>query len=96
MTIHSVTQTDAGIYDLVVDDQCAAVVSAPATLEVQSSLCPADIAPENEPDGLVNVDDMLAVINAWGPCLCSEDVNGNGIVDVDDLLAVINAWGPCE
>ena len=30
-------------------------------------LCAPDIAPPGG-DGLVNVDDLLAVINAWGPC----------------------------
>lgn len=48
-------------------------------------------------DGVVNVDDLLAVINAWGPCpappaICPADVNGDGVVNVDDLLAVINHW----
>ena len=54
--------------------------------------CPADITG----NGNVNVDDLLAVINAWGPCPgCPADINGSGTVNVDDLLAVINAWGPC-
>lgn len=30
--------------------------------------CPADIAPYPGGDGVVNVDDLLAVINAWGDC----------------------------
>jgi hypothetical protein len=55
-------------------------------------------------DGTVNVDDLLAVINAWGPCAnpnkCPADIAppggcGDDVVNVDDLLAVINAWGPC-
>jgi hypothetical protein len=46
----------------------------------------------------VNIDDLLAVINAWGACPppCSADIvppGGNGVVDIDDLLAVINNWG---
>jgi predicted outer membrane repeat protein len=52
-------------------------------------------------NGVVDVDDLLAVINAWGPCAqpdnCPADMapapGGNGIVDVDDLLIVINNWG---
>jgi hypothetical protein len=59
--------------------------------------CPSDIAPSGEGDGIVNADDLLAVINAWSLTgERPEDVTGNNIVDVDDLLAVINAWGPCE
>ena len=52
--------------------------------------------------GTVDVDDLLAVINAWGACeapdKCPADIaplGGNDVVDVDDLLTVINAWGLC-
>jgi probable HAF family extracellular repeat protein len=49
-------------------------------------------------DGIVDVDDLLAVINAWGPCdsppaACPEDVVADGVVNVDDLLFVIENWG---
>ena len=46
-------------------------------------------------DGAVDVDDLLAVINAWGPCPapCAADGNTDGVVDVDDLLIIINNWG---
>ena len=52
-------------------------------------------------DGVVDVDDLLAVINGWGTCgtpPCPGDVGpipcgGNGVIDVDDLLVVINGWG---
>jgi len=45
-------------------------------------------------DGLVNVSDILAVVDAWGLCgfSCPEDLNGDGTVNVVDLLAVIAAW----
>jgi hypothetical protein len=60
--------------------------------------CDADIAPHNTAgDGLVNVDDLLMVINAWGACVreCPADITADNTVNVDDLLAVINAWGVC-
>jgi photosystem II stability/assembly factor-like uncharacterized protein len=50
-------------------------------------------------DGQVNIDDLLAIINAWGACAacapgaCPADVTGNCVVDIDDLLMVINNWG---
>jgi hypothetical protein len=49
-------------------------------------------------DGMVNIDDLLAVIAAWGPCLppptaCAGDVNGDGTVNIDDLLFTIQNWG---
>jgi probable HAF family extracellular repeat protein len=45
-------------------------------------------------DGIVNVNDLLAVITAWGACTatCSADVNSDGTVNVLDLLTVINHW----
>jgi hypothetical protein len=62
-------------------------------------LCTADI----NDSGVVNIDDLLSVINAWGPCAnpfnCPADVApaiGNDQVNIDDLLAVINGWGVCE
>ena len=53
-------------------------------------------------DGTVNVQDLLAVIGAWGACAnpndCPADIapaGGNDVVNVEDLLAVIGAWGAC-
>ena len=44
-------------------------------------------------DGSIDVDDLLAVINAWGSCPgCPADLTGDGVVDVDDLLQVVNNW----
>lgn len=47
-------------------------------------------------DGNINIDDLLAAINAWGqagaPGTIPADVDGNGVVDIDDLLLVINNW----
>ncbi len=49
-------------------------------------------------DGVVDVDDLIAVILAWGQCptppaTCPADVNHSGVVDVDDLIMVILNWG---
>jgi glucose/arabinose dehydrogenase len=49
-------------------------------------------------NGEVNVDDLIAVILAWGDCwggppVCPGDIDGSGQVDVDDLLVVILHWG---
>ena len=51
-------------------------------------------------NGVVNIDDLLAVINSWGPCPgCPADLTpqycSNGTVNIDDLLVVINNWGDC-
>jgi hypothetical protein len=48
-------------------------------------------------DGVVNVEDLVAVVLAWGPCPeppapCPADLDGDGSVDVEDLTAVILHW----
>jgi hypothetical protein len=59
--------------------------------------CPADI----NDSSIVDVNDLLAVITAWGACpapcppICAADVDDNCAVDVNDLLAVVTSWGPC-
>jgi hypothetical protein len=60
---------------------------------VTGAACPADV----DGSGVIDVNDLVAVILAWGPCPpeCPEDVDGNGAVDVNDLVAVILGWGPC-
>jgi hypothetical protein len=69
---------------------------------VRLTQCEQDIAPIPCGDDVVNVNDLLAIINAWGPCAqdcppsCTSDIDQNCTVNVNDLLAVINAWGPCE
>jgi hypothetical protein len=48
-------------------------------------------------NGVVDIDDLLAVINAWGqmgpPGTIQADVSDDGMVNIDDLLFVINHWG---
>jgi hypothetical protein len=49
-------------------------------------------------DGVVNVQDLLLLFGAWGPCPdpptgCPADLNGDGDVDVQDLLLVFANWG---
>jgi hypothetical protein len=77
----------------------------PGVAMIGPTTCVGDITPGPSGDGVVNVDDLLTVINAWGPCPpppqdCPADVSplprGDGVVNVDDLLIVINAWGPCN
>jgi hypothetical protein len=53
--------------------------------------CAADVTV----DGLVGVDDLIAVLSAWGEVHAYADVDGSGLVDVDDLVAVVVGWGPC-
>jgi hypothetical protein len=46
------------------------------------------------PDGVVGVNDFLALLAQWGgggTC----DIDGNGTVNIQDFLLMIAAWGPC-
>jgi probable HAF family extracellular repeat protein len=44
-------------------------------------------------DGVVNTDDILLVIGAWGPCTgCAADIDGDGFVGANDLLVVLAHW----
>ena len=46
--------------------------------------------------GAVGVDDLLALLAAWGSCGdCAADLDDSGSVDVDDLLALLAVWGDC-
>ncbi|MCZ6834866.1 MAG: hypothetical protein O7G85_03755 [Planctomycetota bacterium] len=50
---------------------------------------------DNNLDGVVNVDDLLNLLAAWGVCSgsCPEDTNLDGAVDVEDLLTLLANWG---
>jgi hypothetical protein len=78
-----------------------------AGTNLQNAFIRADLAPavpclaDVDDTGAVDVDDLVAVILAWGPCPkppaeCPADIDDSGAVDVDDLVAVILGWGPCE
>lgn len=58
------------------------------------SLGPLDEPADVTGDGVVDVQDLVEIILAWGPCAapCIADVNDDGVVDVVDLVAVILAW----
>ena len=47
-------------------------------------------------DGVVDVDDVLLLINAWGACglgqPCPADLDGDGVVGVNDMLIVLANW----
>jgi hypothetical protein len=68
-----------------------AVVGVDDVLIDVAPACPADI----NDSGSVGIEDLLAVIAAWGSGPGPADVNGDGTVNIADLLAVIAAWGVC-
>lgn len=65
--------------------------------------CFGDLVPQPVADGQVDVFDLLALLDAWGPCPdptnCPADIapspGGDGVVNVFDLLELLGRWGPC-
>ena len=45
-------------------------------------------------DGHVGINDLMALLDAWGPWdgPCGPDLDFNGSVDVDDALQVLAGW----
>jgi hypothetical protein len=69
-------------------------LALPARLELSVTVDDAGNPADINGDGLVDVQDLVAVILAWGPCppTCPEDVDGDGFVAVTDLVEVILNW----
>ena len=72
-------------------------------IEIMSDLsCLADlVGGQDGGDGIVDVNDLLALIGDWGLSDSPADITGaggnpDGIVDIADLLELIAQWGPCE
>jgi len=59
--------------------------------------CPG-IAGDVNGDGIVDTEDLLLLLGAWGPCPqppddCPADFDGNGVVNTADLLILLANWG---
>ena len=49
-------------------------------------------------DGIVGIEDFLALLAAWGPCpkppnACPGDLDGDGTVGIEDFLMLLANWG---
>jgi len=103
------TMLEPGLYRVRVSGALGATGVATLSLAIGpvEITCPWDCAPDNGDgtfgNGLVNIDDLFATINAFGvsdgPCDSSPDNGdgtfGNGLVNIDDLFGVINTFGDC-
>ncbi|MCZ6836749.1 MAG: hypothetical protein O7G85_13310, partial [Planctomycetota bacterium] len=56
-------------------------------------VCPGD----TNASGATDVEDLLDLLAAWGPCPapCPTDIDGDNDVDVEDLLDLLAGWGAC-
>ena len=57
---------------------------------IRDAGCPADL----KPDGLIDIEDLLLLINGWGADGIG-DINNDGTTDITDLLFLFNDWGEC-
>ncbi|MCP4449963.1 MAG: hypothetical protein GY809_00760 [Planctomycetes bacterium] len=55
------------------------------------STCTGDI----DGDFTVSVNDITALLGAWGSHEGSADIDQSGTVDLSDLLMLLGHWGPC-
>ncbi len=56
-------------------------------------ICAADFTA----DGQIAVEDLIALLAAWGECEgCPEDLDGDGAVAVGDLIILLAEWGNCQ
>jgi hypothetical protein len=55
-----------------------------------------DLTGDIDGDGLVGINDFLALLGAWGPCgdcgACPADLDGDCQVGIDDFLLLLGAW----
>jgi len=97
LTVSGVGVADSGVYRCMVQNACQ---SAPSNESVvtATACCPGDIA---NGDGLVDVDDLNAILSVFGTSVGVDDprdtANDDGLIDVDDLNVVLANWGvSCE
>tara|TARA_Y100000589_G_scaffold294223_1_gene299718 strand:- start:2201 stop:3154 length:954 start_codon:yes stop_codon:yes gene_type:complete len=62
--------------------------------EGSNEFCPVCTMDVNA-DSVVDVNDVLQVIEAWGGCVCVEDIDGDTVVGVNDLLLILSEYGEC-
>ena len=85
-------QSDAEV-SIVLDGVGSTSDSYSYSMELVPDDCPNDI----DGNGSIGFTDVLAILNAWGPCPgCRADVSGNDDADFLDVLTVLGAWGACD
>jgi hypothetical protein len=46
-------------------------------------------------NGVVDIQDFLGLLAAWGAAGGPADVNSDGVVDIQDFLQMLAEWGVC-
>ena len=81
---------EVGLYRPNLDDDPVVAALVPGDV---TSPCVTDL----NDSGATDVDDLLALLAAWGTDGAGADIAApNDMVDVNDLLGLLAAWGPCK
>lgn len=99
LSIDPVVESDAGVYDAIVTNDCGSLPSAAAQLLILARPCPID--PDIDGGGGVNGADLALLLGNWGACrpadakgaCCTGDLNGDGEVGGADLAILLGSWG---
>ena len=74
-------------------DAIARVLVLGSLVTASAGACPG--SPDLDDDGYLNDQDLLLLLQAWGPCPgCRADLDGDGTVGTSDLLVLLAAWAP--
>ena len=97
---------DAGVSDIestsICDNGAEPIVGEWNDLgdNVVSVSCDSPCTGDIDADGFVNKDDVVILIEDFGPCniedSCFADLNEDGQVSIDDLLLIFRYWGTCD
>ena len=85
--------------EVYVVDQGSGTTSSPGQIfkiipaEGDGPCAPPPVPGDFNGDGVVNGDDLGALLGTWGPCAgCPTDMNGDGVVDGNDLGQLLGLW----
>ncbi len=90
-TVASAAPADAGVYELVVTNDCGSATSAPATVTICAG-SPADVTGDCVVD-LSDLAQLLANFGMTGATLADGDISGDGNVDLTDLAELLAEFG---
>ena len=86
----TITPETTGIMDVTVTAVNRNLLPYEGQVEViEGGSIPGDI----NGDGVVNTEDLLMLLGAWGNPGGPEDINGDGTVNTEDLLILLGNWG---
>ena len=81
----------SGTSSLTLTNEGSSAVHLNLMIETPETPCPGDY----DDDGVVSVDDVLALLARFGLPSASHDLDGDGLITVNDILMLIDHYGVC-